>query len=536
MLPLSSKPPPSRRANLLPVPRLDLDQAHAVLDAMAAIAFVVDARGVIRWVNGAYLGLTGFALDDVIGRPLWRVHYPPENAEQAERTFAEHGRQTLLEVPSVLESHLVTRTGKRRSIDWACRVHQDAQGESYAVVTGIDVTEWRSSELRVLVADRMASIGTLAAGVAHEINNPLAYISTNLSLLEEGFVALERDGYTPRAAVELMELVAEALDGAGRVRRIVGDLKTFSRVEDRQEAQSSNLLRTLDSAVNMASNEIRHRARLVKDYGPPMRVKGSEARLGQVFLNLLINAAQAIREGAAERNVIRISTGRVEDDAYIEVHDTGTGMSEDTLAQVFDPFFTTKAVGEGTGLGLSICHNVIVGLGGEITAESAPGRGSVFRVRLPLAEGLVNSRPAPKRVTAPPGARARVLVIDDDRLVASALRRVLRDHEVTLAVSGREGLAALEKRRDYDLVLCDVMMPDLTGMDVFDVIEEHYPELAARVVFITGGAFSVHAAEFLRAVSNRTLSKPFDPNEIRRLAREATQRSEPLRPQARAAP
>jgi C4-dicarboxylate-specific signal transduction histidine kinase len=215
-----------------------------------------------------------------------------------------------------------------------------------------------------MFADRMASLGTLVSGVAHEINNPLAYLKTNLDFAAVDLlrVADELRAGGPcvadAAEASLREIIAALNDarmGADRVRNIVRALKMFSRA-DEQKRGAVRLHRVLESALNMVWNEIRHRARLVKDFGDVPAVEGNESRLHQVFLNLLINAAQAIPEGLGDRNEIRVVTRTDEQGrAVVEVRDTGVGIAKEHLPKLFDPFFTTKPVGVGTGLGLSIC-------------------------------------------------------------------------------------------------------------------------------------------------------------------------------------
>jgi CheY-like chemotaxis protein len=251
-------------------------------------------------------------------------------------------------------------------------------------------------------------------------------------------------------------------------------------------------------------------------------VEGDEARLGQVFSNLLVNAAQAIPEGQADDNEIRITTetdasGR----AVVEVRDTGPGIPADILGRIFDPFFTTKMVGEGTGLGLSICHNIVTGLGGEIVAESEMGRGTTFRVVLPAAsleagsarKEAVASRPAADR----PG---RILVVDDDPMMGKTLRRGLaEEHEVTVVTDGRQALDLLLGGRWFDVILCDLMMPNVTGMDLYAELSCALPEIVDRIVFMTGGAFTPAGRSFLASVPNQRLEKPFASEDLRAIIR-----------------
>jgi CheY-like chemotaxis protein len=365
-------------------------------------------------------------------------------------------------------------------------------------------------------ADRMASIGALVAGVAHEINNPLAIVLANLDLLAH--LAIPPSGPAPRLdSAEIQETLRDAREAADRVRVIVAGLKTLSR-PDELERGPVDLHRMLDFSIKMAWNEIRHRARLVKAYGPVPAVLGNEARLGQVFLNLLINAAQAIPEGHAGENEISISTRRGPDDTVtVEIRDSGLGMPAAVIARIFDPFFTSKPVGAGTGLGLAICDTIVRSHGGEITVSSAVGQGTTFVVRLPASDGV----PSCLQRTTPVIAvvrRARVLVIDDEPAIGIALRRTLQDdHDVEAVTSARSALDLLDAGRRFDVILCDMMMPEQTGEGLHAELAGRLPDQAERMVFLTGGAFTPRARAFLDGVNNLCLEKPFDGDAVRAL-------------------
>ena len=241
-------------------------------------------------------------------------------------------------------------------------------------------------------ADRLSSLGMLAAGVAHEINNPLTYVLANVGFVADRLDRLGRSlpkGVTLQWADELGELaaaLAEAQEGALRVRRIVRDLRIFSE-RDEERSISVDLHRALESAIDVAKSEIGARARLVKQFGPVPPVDANETRLAQLFVNLLVNAAQAIPSGDAEANEIRVVTetddgGR----AVVRVRDSGGGIESAAIGRVFDPFFTAKPLGGGLGLGLFVCHGIVRALGGEISVESAPGQGTTFRIALPASE------------------------------------------------------------------------------------------------------------------------------------------------------
>jgi CheY-like chemotaxis protein len=380
-----------------------------------------------------------------------------------------------------------------------------------------DVTLERLGQAQLMVSERMASVGILAAGVAHEINNPLAAVMANLSFAQTKLQQIDNPGARES---EIEEALRDASECAERVRYIVRDLKLFSRAGDERRS-AVDIREVLESTLRMAFNEIRHRARLVKDYGEVPKVEANEARLGQVFLNLVVNAAQAITEGAAEKNEIRIltrvepQTGRV----VIEVRDSGAGIPPEVIGKIFDPFFTTKPVGLGTGLGLPICHRIISALGGEINVESVVGKGSIFRVLLPPA-GVATSVAAPPTAAPvqPARARSRILVVDDEPLIAKAVSRTLgAEHDVVTLLSAGDALQRIVAGERFDVILCDLMMPQVTGMDMFHELQKLAPEQAARMVFLTGGAFTATARTFLETIPNPRMEKPFSPHSLIRL-------------------
>ena len=405
-------------------------------------------------------------------------------------------------------------------------------GELAVLTFARDLSERKVMQARLLLSDRLVSVGTLAAGVAHEINNPLAYLMANLDMAaNRRLPALEADardkGETAiaDAAAQITEMIHVAREGADRVRSIVRDLKTFARADDDERRGPVDVRRVLDAAINMAWNEIRHRAKLVKEYADVPIIWGNEARVGQVFLNILLNAAQALQVGAAEGNAIRVRTSTsARGEAVVEVTDEGPGIEPDVLGRIFDPFFTTKPVGSGTGLGLWICQGIITALGGSIHAESRPGRGATFRVTLPAdnrdAE-VARANVDPTSAQQAPSRRGRVLVVDDEAALAKTLAVALSDeHDVVARGSGREALALLRADDRFDVVLCDLMMPDMTGMDLYEAIVREKPVLASRFVFVTGGAFTPRARDFLDTVPATRLEKPFEMSSLRELLRD----------------
>jgi PAS domain S-box-containing protein len=369
-------------------------------------------------------------------------------------------------------------------------------------------------------ADRLAAMGTLAAGVAHEINNPLAYVIAAHTFIGDALAALRERVDDPRLG-DLLDALRDAHEGAERVRQIVRDLRTFSRVDDARTGPVE-LRPVLESSLSMARNELKHRARVTKDFRPTPAVVASEAKLGQVFLNLLINAAQAIPPGHPGENDIRLATWT--DDAgraVIEVTDTGPGVAPELRDRIFDPFFSTKRVGEGTGLGLSICRNIVTAAGGEISVhEPATGRaGATFRVVLPPAPPAVRAVPSPPPAPAAEGRRGRVAVVDDEPAIRRAAERLLGDeHEVVSFEDGRSIADRIRSGERFDAILCDIVMPGMSGIELHHLLREVAPAQADAIIFITGGAFPEGRA-FLEGVANPVLEKPFDTPAVRRAIR-----------------
>jgi PAS domain S-box-containing protein len=380
-----------------------------------------------------------------------------------------------------------------------------------------DVTNRKEMEVRLAQSERLAALGTLLAGVAHEINNPLSY---TLLGVEGALRELHRMAAPPEQIARVRELLESAQQGATRVAGVVGQIRASARPESEQRGRV-DVRRAIEAALRVTHNEIHHRARLVTELADVPCVLGNEQRLEQVFLNLLVNAVQALPEGRTD-NEIRV-TLRVSavGDVIVEVTDNGPGIPEEIKARIFDPFFTTKRVGGGLGLGLSICHGIVAWHGGTIAVNDAVGRGSTFRVVLPAAEDAAGVPPSVTRPKAANGLAPldglRILVIDDEPALAAMIVRVLEDEcHVDVATDARLGLDRLVQAiRPYDVILCDLMMPDMTGMDLFAEVARRYPGLEERFVLMTGGAFTPRSTEFLARVKNRRLEKPFDSSALR---------------------
>jgi signal transduction histidine kinase len=382
--------------------------------------------------------------------------------------------------------------------------------------------ERTAMQQQLLLSDRLVQIGTLAAGVAHEINNPLSYVIGNIVFALDELTA-------PHAAnsTALISALHQAREGAERIRAIAADLRVFSRSEAGAPAVA-DLRRVLESSINMAWNQIRHRARLTRDFGDVPPVAASENRLGQVFLNLLINAADAIPAGDSALHEIVVRLRADEGAALVEVSDSGLGIAPQLRDQIFEPFFTTKPSGTGTGLGLSISRQIVDGCGGQISAHENPGGGTTFRVRLPAAAPPIRTYPPSEASAAPPPAspalaseRLRVLVIDDEPAIVDIVKRLLRnDFEMVGTVGAEAALELLRRDSAFGVVFCDLMMPGVSGSELYAKLEQIAPHLRSRVIFLTGGAFTPEASHFLAHVDNLRVHKPFDPNTLRAAVQE----------------
>jgi signal transduction histidine kinase/ActR/RegA family two-component response regulator len=372
--------------------------------------------------------------------------------------------------------------------DLEAKRHADELGRLQTIAAG-----------RVAQAERLASLGRIAAAVAHEINNPLAYVLANLEYLEGA-----RDAETGERARSLRD----AIEGARVVKRIVADLYSFTRGSD-DKAGAADVVAAIRLALKMAEPHLRSKATVEEALPASMFVQGEAVRLTQVFLNLVVNAAQAMPDEGGGDNTVRVSAETVGDEVKIEVVDTGEGIPPEVIDRVTDEFFTTKPTGQGLGLGLALTHETLAKMGGRLEFESLPGK-TTARVWLLAGEPAAPPMPDVTPQSSRPEVRRRVLIVDDEVSLGRSLARVLRHHDVTLATSGREALALIEGGHACDLVLCDVMMPEMTGMDLYESLETERPEWLGRFVFMTGGTYTARARQFQERIPNLFLPKPID--------------------------
>ncbi len=346
------------------------------------------------YVNSAFIDKFGVDdADELLGTYVFNFVHPDEHSDLKARVrrMLATGEQVPMRETVLLRADgsewVADLTGRMVIFDGAPAIASIAR----------DITEKKRMAARMMQMDRMITAGTLAAGVGHEINNPLSYVTTNLEFSSRSLKDLQESLDTPgdeqrhdidhaslrRDIDVVIEAVDDAIHGGNRIRNIVKQLHTFSP-DDNNSRRSTNLRSIIDSVVDIVSHKIRDRARLIiVDDDPPQAVDGAPSRLAQVFLNLLLNAIHAIDEGNVEENEIRIELAERDQWLVVEVSDTGAGIKEAQLPRIFDPFFTTKPVDKGSGLGLYICQQIVEAHDGRIEVESEPGRGTLFRVLLP---------------------------------------------------------------------------------------------------------------------------------------------------------
>ena len=485
-------------------------------DFRALIERTPDAVAVLRdgavcWCNDAAAELVGTSPETLLGRRY---------DELIEHDVEDEMRPQLRSDGAVgpFEAQLRREDDSFVGVELVAVV-MDFDGAPAVVVVARDVSARRQLVARMVEMDRMITAGTLSAGVGHEINNPLAYALLNL-----------REARRVVDAPAVDRLLAASEEGMGRIEAVVRALRSFATIDDQDEVVA--LESVVGSAVALAGNEVRLRAVLELDLEPGLAAVGGQTRIGQVVTNLLVNAAQAIEEGAPDDNRVTIRTYADGGDVVLEVSDTGAGIPAWRMDRIFDPFYTTKAPDVGTGLGLTICREKLEELGGTLTVQSTVGEGTTFVARLARAElPAAVGEPPPSSSASDPEALG-VLVVDDEVSLVSALRRTLRRHaRVYVAYSGEDALEQLACGIAVDLVVSDLMMPGLSGMKLHEEIERRWPALADRMLFMSGGAFTAESRAFCEKMSGRVLAKPIDVDEligrVRALHRRRPRQDEP---------
>jgi len=485
---------------------------------------IMDAQGAVSFVNPAFDTLfkdqkhRGLSLSS----PLMSL--------KLDRGRAASGRGEQSDGPSQTVGELILKAAQLGEpwsgevevhIKQRKRLHQIQSspilGEGGAllqvVVIHRDVTEERIAQASAAHNDRLAAIGTLAAGMAHEINNPLMYIKTSLELIQEELNEGERLSADSEVIEELSDALGDAQDGVERVSNIVRSLLSIARRgsdhHGNEQLSDVKVEELVKSCVSLTKAELSKRVRLELEIEPQLTVCGRRSELIQVILNLLINASQAMptrgAEGGEHQGWIRVSGARREGRALIQVSDNASGISDEQLPHIFEPFFSSKPVGEGTGLGLAVSCGIIEAHRGELTVSSQLGVGTTFTISLPLSEAREDEPPTLLPVT--PRAPQRILIVDDEPLVAKSLAKLLKGREVTALNSAEEALTLL-RAQAFDLILSDVMMPEVDGPTFYQRLITRDASYQRRVIFVTGAAKLDSAQKALKTIGCPVLYKP----------------------------
>jgi nitrogen-specific signal transduction histidine kinase len=384
---------------------------------------------------------------------------------------------------------------------------------------GRNVTERRQVEARWLQADRLAALGLLAGGMAHAINNPLTYVLLNLEHVKGSLPELCGQ---PDAGRGTIARLTEAYQGIERIAQVVKRMRAFSRVEERTRS-TVNVRTVLEGAMELVGHELRHRGRLTTNYADVPPINASAAHLEQVFLHLLVHAAQSLPEDDSAE--VRIELAPLEPaQVMVAVTIVGRALAPAVLSNVFEPFFSAQDESGDTRVGLPFCRAVVSAMGGELVAESDATTGTTFRVTLPVGD-LESEPPSADAISIRPGPRSdrpTVLVVDDDPSIGGALSVALEDFcEVTFIASALEARDRLISGERYDVVFCDMLMPDLDGEALWEVLHRVRPEQAARFVFMTAAGAHPKVADFFHRTGAKRLDKPFRLHDVQRAVQSA---------------
>lgn len=487
------------------------------LDAAKMGLWSVDLSTRRSRVTPAFWAMTGLHPEsehDAVAALLARVHPDDQHVLDA-ANVAARAHNTPIDVEYRYhhpDGSLIWLNGKGH-------ITRDAEGRP-ALVTGTiaNVTERKSLEQQLRFADRLISTGTLAAGIAHEINNPLTYILGNIEQVQH----LSKSG--PVAPDAMAALLADMSSGVVRVRDVVKDLRTFSHPIE-GEIEVLDLRQVIAAASRLVGHQLRHQVTTTFSFpDTPLTVRANEVRLGQVFVNLLANAAYAMPPRPVDKNEVSVR-GYLSDEGWatVEVRDNGAGISPSAVDRLFDPFYSPRtpgtATGPAVGLGLSLSRAIVVGLGGTIEVESDLGVGTTFRIALPtVARAVQPARPAGPAPESGRPATGRVLIVDDEPLVRRALARMLaRDHiTVEEADDGQTALELLMAgAAPFDAIICDLMMPRLSGVELHEELQRRLPAQADRMIFLSGGAVTPSAQEFVARSRAAMLTKPITGDQLR---------------------
>ncbi|WP_231511700.1 ATP-binding response regulator [Chondromyces apiculatus] len=497
-----------------------------IFELATDVLATVDKSGRLTQINGRIEPLLGRPAESWIGRMLEELATPADAPALRDAVTAALSGVARQEVTT----RCPARDGSTRKM--SVRLSPLSGGEALLVVMR-DITDEVARRAQILLGEKLASIGQVAASVAHELNNPLAWVMANLEQIRMASVhllavgcRLEFDAELLREAESIDTACHEALAGVERMRDIVTDLNVFSSSNERRP-ERLDLVDVIELALRMTGPQLSQLCRIERAYGDMPPLVGFPGRLSQVFVNLFLNAAQAMPRRPRDENVVRVTT-RYEGGIHeAEVEDNGRGMTAEVLEHIFDPFFTTKEQSTRAGIGLWVSRKILEEQRGTMVATSTPEVGTCFTIRIMGLDPEEIPMPRPLPEPPPPASRSTVLFVDDEPMLLSAFARGFEgQHEVLVASSGEAALELLSKRGgQIDAIICDLLMPQMSGMDLYDAVSERYPHLRSRMAFMSGGAFTERAREFVERVPNPKIAKPIALNDLERAIADLLQQS-----------